>query len=95
MNDEDYLPAEEEEPESLKRKWDADDLREQVEGKAWTTCPHCGKPLERSSFFCLYCGEKAMHDSGLLGKMGHWIRNGWLFIVFVIVLLGFIFVMVL
>ncbi len=86
-SDDDFEPVpDEQEPESLRRKWDAEEIEDMVCVKQMKTCPHCGKPIEAKSFSCLYCGTRVFSDSGPIGKLGHWISEGK----FVLVILGLV-----
>lgn len=62
---------EEQEPESLRKKWEAEAFEEEIFEKSFKDCPHCAKKIEAKSFSCLYCGERVFQDSGFLGK---WIK---------------------
>lgn len=72
---------EEEHPETLRKKWEKEDFEEEFSGKRYLPCPHCGKPIEKKSFSCLYCGERVFTDSGPLGILARWILKGkwWIF----------------
>ena len=87
MPDDEFEDLEdEEEPERLKKKWDAEEER----GFQAKECPHCGKPVLANSFFCLYCGERVFEKSGLLGKLAYWTKQGKLILVVALVLFAFI-----
>jgi len=89
-SDDDFHPIpEEEEPERLRKKWESEELEEQLSGKRMKTCPHCGESVERKSFFCLYCGERVFEESGLLGRLGKWIRDGRFLLVIALILISF------
>ena len=97
MSDEDDfgIPDEEEPPEKLRRKWEAEEFEDEFAGKQTVPCPHCGKLIEKKSFSCIYCGERVFTDSGLLGRIAKWISGGKFFIVLALALvLIMMFVMV-
>ena len=66
---------EEEAPDHLKNKWDS----EAYEVIGSVPCPHCGQPIEKQSFACLFCGERVFENSGLLGQLAVWFKNGGAF----------------
>jgi hypothetical protein len=78
MREDDEFEAlgDEEEPESLRKKWEAEEISEFTGGKSFRPCPHCGQRIETKSFFCLYCGQRVFSDSGLLGKLNHGVSTG-------------------
>lgn len=75
----------EEEPERLRRKWDAE---EQLE-IAPRQCSHCGKFVAGDSFFCMYCGERVFTESGVLGRLQQLLKQGQLVWIVLLVLAGF------
>jgi len=87
MQDEDFEPSEEEKvPENLRRKWDDEELEGDFSGKKMIPCRHCGKPVEKNSFSCLYCGQRIFSQSGILGKLGHSITQGTFFFVLLLLI---------
>ena len=77
---------EEQEPEALKRKWDAED----ASNCAPQICKSCGHEVAGDAFFCLFCGERVFEKSGLLGKIVFFMKQGYLiWIVLVLVLACF------
>lgn len=91
-DDYDFLPQrEEEEPESLRRKWQEEESGE----SGFKVCAHCGQPLEKNAFFCLYCGERVFNESGPIGKLALWLKKGWLSVVLLLVLFSFLLLMML
>ena len=73
---------EEQEPESLRKKWDEEDLR----GLAPQKCEACGHDVAGDSFFCLFCGERVFEKSGPLGRLVFWTKRGGMIWVVVILL---------
>lgn len=57
----------EEIPDHLRKKWEREDLENEVREKTFKPCTHCSKLIEPNSFTCIYCGERVFWDSGLLG----------------------------
>jgi len=84
------MDDEEMEPESLRKKWEAEEFDEQLKGKQMIDCRHCGKPIDQKSFSCLYCGERIITDSGPLGRFAHWIKEGQGIFILILVLAGFL-----
>ncbi len=77
MSDEDFqIPEEEEHPEKLRKKWEAEEFEEEFQEKGLKPCPHCAKWISRKSFSCIYCGGRVFHESGLLGRMAYWAASG-------------------
>jgi hypothetical protein len=79
-DEEDFLPPpDEEHPESLRKKWEAEDLEDRQGENAMRACRHCGKMIVKKSFSCIYCGNRVFTESGLLGRLAHWLsETGWL-----------------
>ncbi|MDP3920992.1 MAG: hypothetical protein Q8R76_09355 [Candidatus Omnitrophota bacterium] len=75
---------EEEEPESLRKKWEAEESRPLAD----ISCRHCGQPIKENSFSCLYCGERVFDDSGPIGKLAKWIKDGRLILIILMILMG-------
>lgn len=87
MSDYDEMfPDEEQEPERLRKKWDAE---EQMEIQP-RQCPHCGKFVAGDSFFCLYCGERVFAESGPLGRLLDLVKRGQMAWVVLIMIATFI-----
>ena len=87
MEEEDFLPPpDEEEPESLRKKWEDEESRPRRD----IECRHCGQPIEENSFSCLYCGERIFDDSGPIGKLAKWIKEGRFILVIFMILMGFL-----
>lgn len=63
---------EEQEPESLRKKWEEEDSRELLPQK----CGTCGQDVPGDSFFCLFCGERVFEKSGFLGRLAFWMKRG-------------------
>lgn len=74
MADFDEFFPEEGEPERLRKKWDAEEQMEIPPRK----CAHCGKYVAGDSFFCLYCGERVFEESGSLGRLLRFAKQGQL-----------------
>lgn len=91
MDEPDFLPPpEEEHPEKLRKKWEAEDFEDEIEGKKVAPCPHCGKWITKRSFDCIYCGKRVFQESGPLGRMAAWIANGriiWLILGLMLILM--------
>ncbi|MBN1687514.1 MAG: zinc ribbon domain-containing protein [Candidatus Omnitrophica bacterium] len=88
----DSIP-EEKEPESLRRKWDAEDLDEMVSGKLQKPCPHCGEMIGENEFFCLYCGKRVLEEAGLISKLAALIQKGqWIWWIAAAVIIYLVFV---
>jgi hypothetical protein len=90
----DYEAEEEKSPERLKRKWDIEDLEEEIGGKKTIECPHCGKLIDQRSLVCLFCEKKVYFDSGFLGRLARIFIDGkWVFIIVAIMIVVFVFTM--
>jgi len=94
-DDEEFFEIpDEEEPEKLRKKWEAEELEKSVSGKQSIACPHCQKTIQADSFSCLYCGERVFEQSGPIGWLATALRSGWLLFVVAIVLASFFFLSV-
>ncbi len=83
--DDEFEPQDEQEPESLRKKWDAEEIEELTSGKKQFPCPSCRQMIDSKSFSCLYCGQRVFHDSGLIGKFGKYITGGhWSFLILLV-----------
>ena len=96
MSDEDDFEEipEEEQPEKLRQKWSAEEFEDEFGGRRMRPCPHCGKWIDKKSFSCIYCTSTVFEDSGFLGRMVSWVKNGRFFILIILAIFVLLFVMV-
>lgn len=69
----------EEPPEHLRKKWEAEEIEDQSQDERIMACPHCGKWIQKKSFSCLYCSETVFYRSGLLGNIISFIKGKQIF----------------
>ena len=83
---------EEEIPESLKKKWQ----KEEIEGIRAGVCAVCGWPYTKVDLSCRHCGKPTEISAGVLVGLRRWFFKTWLGILALIfILLGiFIFICV-
>lgn len=69
----DWEIQDEEAPQPLKEKW----AKDEILGPETVICPSCGQRVSADSLQCLYCGNRVLKKSGLLGSLASWFKSLW------------------